>query len=171
MRLVCSYCRKVIRHDAGTRVCDVSHGMCLSCASHFDKLWNGMSLAEYLDTLPAPVVVVDGDGRVIGASARLGALLDRDRSELPGLTCGEAFACVRSRLPEGCGRTVHCRDCAIRRAVTRVHEKGKPLRNVLAWVETVEGRVKLRLSASAEQGLVKVVVKELKPAPRAEETD
>jgi PAS domain-containing protein len=163
MRLVCSYCRKVIRHDAGTRAWDVSHGMCETCADHFGRLWDGMSISEYLETLSDPVIVVNGDGRVIGANQKLAALLGRERVELRGVLGGEAFACVHSRLPEGCGKTVHCRECTIRRAVTRVHESGEPLRRVPAWVETHDGRVDLRISASAHDGLVKVVVEEMRP--------
>lgn len=164
MRLVCSYCRKVIRHDAGTRIVDVSHGMCPACAEHFGKLWKGMSLSEYLDTLEAPVIVVDGDARVIGANQELAKVLGRTRASLPGLRAGEAFACVHSRLPEGCGRTVHCRECTIRRGITQVHETGKPLREVPAWLESESGRMELTLSITAEQGLVKVVVETMRAA-------
>jgi PAS domain-containing protein len=164
MRLVCSYCRKVIRHDAGTRIVDVSHGMCPACAEHFGKLWKGMSLSEYLDTLDAPVIVVDGDARVIGANHELAKLLGRPRASLPGLRAGEAFACVHSRLPEGCGGTVHCRECTIRRGITQVHESGKSLRHVPAWLESESGRMELTLSITAEQGLVKVVVETMRPA-------
>jgi PAS domain S-box-containing protein len=161
MRLVCSYCHKVIRHDAKSRVWDVSHGMCHACAEHFDRLWKGMSLSEYLDTLPEPVVVVDGDARVVAANRKIARLFGREQAELRGLPAGEAFACVHSRLPEGCGRTVHCRECTIRRAVTRVHETGKPLSRVSAWLQTKEGRSPLRISVRKEQGLVKVVIEEV----------
>lgn len=164
MRLVCSYCRKVIRHDAGSRVMDVSHGMCPSCAEHFGKLWQGMTLSDYLDTFAEPVLVVDGNARVIGVNQAVAKLLARDRASFPGLLGGEAFACVHSRLPEGCGRTVHCRECAIRRGITRVHETGKPLRGVPAYLEGEGGRVALSLSITPEQGLVRVVVEAMQPA-------
>lgn len=158
MRLVCSYCRKVIRHDAGSRISDVSHGMCHACAEHFDRLWKGMPLAEYLDTLPEPVVVLDGDARVVAGNRRLAARFGREGARLRGLPVGDAFACVHSRLREGCGGTTHCRECTIRRAVTRVHETGEPLRHAAAWLRTKDGRVDLRISARKEHGLVKVVV-------------
>ncbi len=164
MRLVCSYCHKVIRHDANSRVCDVSHGMCHVCADHFDRLWKGMSLSEYLDTLPEPVLVVTGDARVMAVNQRAAALSGRNRNRLHGLPAGEALACVHSRLPKGCGRTVHCRECTIRNGVLRVHETGKPLRHVPAWLKTKEGRVELRISVSKENGLVKVVIEDMKGA-------
>ncbi len=168
MRLVCSYCRKVIRHDRGTRATDVSHGMCKPCGEHFGKLWNGMSLSEYLDGLPLPVLVVDADARVVGLNEKLAHRLGRDRRDLRGLLAGEAFACVRSRLAEGCGGNVHCRECTIRRAVNTVHETQRPLHRVPAWFKSKDGRVKLVVTALPEQGLVKVIVEEMKePAPPA----
>lgn len=162
MRLVCSYCRKVIRHDAGSRVLDVSHGMCPSCAEHFGKLWKGMPLCEYLDTLDDAAVVMDGHARIIGANLRLAALLGRARSSLPGLRCGEAFACVHAREPRGCGKGVRCRECAVRNAVAHVHESGMPVRDVPASLETHDGRLRLTLSARAEQGLVKLMLREVR---------
>jgi len=39
---------------------------------------------------------------------------------------GNVFECAYARLPEGCGRTVHCSGCAIRRTVTKTYETGEP---------------------------------------------
>src|SRR6266545_4718195 len=125
MRLVCSYCRRVIRADPGSRVTDVSHGMCEPCAEHFDRLWSGMPVDEYLDGLAAPVLVLDEDTRVITMNQQLADLIGVDRKAAVGLRGGEAFACVRSRLPEGCGGTVHCRECGVRRTVEQVARTGQ----------------------------------------------
>jgi len=164
MLLVCSYCRKTIREDASGRSFDVSHGMCEACADHFERLWRGMSLDEYLDELPQPVLVVNAEGRVVAVNRKLALLLGRERAEMRGLLGGEAFACVHSRLPEGCGKTIHCRECTIRRAVTQVAETGRSLERVPAYLRTKDGRVDLRISVRAKDGLVKVLVDELKPA-------
>jgi len=163
MRLVCAYCRKVVREAPGSRADQVSHGMCASCEDHFGKIWEGMSISEYLDTLSQPVLVVDGENRVVAANQKLAAALGNDPVG-PGARTGQAFACVRSRLPEGCGRTVHCRECTIRRAVDHVHETGEPLLCTPAWVKTDRGLVDIRISVTASQGLVKVVVDDVKPA-------
>ncbi len=162
MRLVCAYCRAVIRDDPGSRVVDQSHGMCASCSEHFARLWRGMSLSDYLESLPDPVIVVTGDGRVLGANEKLATTLRREKGELRcGMTTGQAFACVRSRLPEGCGGTVHCRDCAIRRAVTQVHRTGKAVRSAKAFMMTDGGRVEMTISAQPEGPLVRVTVEQL----------
>ena len=164
MLVVCSYCHAKIREDASGRSFDVSHGMCLPCADHFERLWGGMSISEYLDALPQPVLVVNADGRVVAANQQLATLFGRDRAEMRGLLGGEALACVHSRLPEGCGKTVHCRECTIRRAVTRVAETGEAQERIPAYLKTRDGRVDLRISVRAKDGLVKVLVEELKRA-------
>ncbi len=167
MLVVCSYCRKTIRDDRGSGACDVSHGMCLSCADHYGRLWEGMPLSEYLDTLPQPVVVLNGDGCVVAANQQVAALFGREQIELSGLMTGEALACVHSLLPEGCGKTIHCRECTIRRSVQKVAKTGVPLAKIPAYLKTKDGRVDLQISVKAKDGLVRVVVEELKRAEPA----
>ena len=164
MLVVCAYCRKTISDDRSGGACDVSHGMCRSCADLYERLWNGMPLSEYLDTLDQPVIVVNGDGCVMGANQKLAHVLGRERADLRGLMGGEAFACVHSLLPEGCGKTVHCRECTIRRTVEKVAKTGRPVEKVPAYLDTKDGRVNLRISVKAKDGLVRVIVDELKPA-------
>jgi len=165
--VVCAYCRKTISDDRSGGACDVSHGMCRSCADLYERLWNGMPLSEYLDTLDQPVIVVNGDGCVMGANQKLAHVLGRERADLRGLMGGEAFACVHSLLPEGCGKTVHCRECTIRRTVEKVAKTGRPVEKVPAYLDTKDGRVNLRISVKAKGGLVRVIVEELKPAEPA----
>jgi PAS domain-containing protein len=121
--------------------------MCAECGAHFGRLWAGMQLGEYLDLLPRPVLVVDRDRRVLAANRQLGEVLHRDPAELRGLRLGEAMACSRSRLPGGCGNTVHCRECAIRRTVQEVAETGRAVGQRTAWLTTGQGRVNLLVSA------------------------
>lgn len=165
MLVVCCYCRGTIREDDGAGAPGaVSHGICPPCAEHFERLWDGMSLSEYLDTLEHPTLVVDPEGRVVAASREVALRFGHERRELPGLMQGEALACERSRLPGGCGKTVHCRECTIRRSVTAVAESGVPVQRVPAYLDTDRGRRALRVSARAREGLVEVVVEELREA-------
>ncbi len=169
MLVVCAYCRKTIS-DARGAATDVSHGMCQACAEHYEKMWNGMPLSDYLDTLPQPVIVMNGDGCVVAANQKLASMFGKDKAHFRGLMGGEAMACVYSLLPEGCGRTVHCRECTIRRAVDKVAKTGHPLKKVPAYLQTKDGRVNLRISVATKDGLVRVTVEELKPGePRPAE--
>jgi hypothetical protein len=171
MRVICSYCRSVISADPQARITDVSHGMCAPCAQHFERLWAGMPLGEYLDELGSPVLLADGYGRVLAMNQKAADLLGVDRAGSVGLLGGEAVACVRSRLPEGCGRTVHCRECSVRRAVEEVARTGKPRERVQAYLDRAEGRVDLRVSARpGKAGIVQVTIEEMGPV-RARRAD
>jgi hypothetical protein len=164
MRVICSYCRRVISADPQARVTDVSHGMCAPCATHFERLWAGMPLGEYLDDLARPVLLTDGEGRVLAMNQKLADLLGVDCAKAVGLLGGEAFACVRSRLPEGCGRTAHCRECAVRRSVEAVARTGKACERVRAYLDRDEGRLELRVTARpAKSGIVQVIIDEIAP--------
>ncbi len=163
MLVVCAYCRKTISDERGGSS-DVSHGMCASCADHYERLWTGMPLSEYLDTIDHPVMMMNGDGALVAVNQKFATLLGRDRAQLRGLLRGEAMACVYSLLPEGCGKTVHCRECTVRRAVETVTKTGKPLQRIPAYLDTKDGRVNLRISVKARDGLVRVVVEEMKTA-------
>lgn len=165
MKVICSFCRKTIRPaERGDSALDVSHGMCGPCGDYFERLWGGMPLGEYLDHLPKPVLVVNGDGRAVALNQRMAAMLGRDRAALRGLLGGEAMACVHSRLPEGCGKTVHCRECTIRNTVGRVARTRRAVQDVPAYLTTQAGRVPMVISARPVGECVEVTVEEAKAA-------
>ena len=125
MRILCGWCGA----ELGTRESEVhpaeaiTHGVCPECAHHlFAQM--GMPLQEYLDGLAAPVAVVDGDARVLTANAQARTMLEKDLEEIDGQP-GDVFECAYAGLPEGCGHTVHCSGCAIRRTVMATHESGR----------------------------------------------
>lgn len=105
-----------------------------------------VDLAGYLEGLDAPVVVVDEEGRIMAANQAMSEMLGRPPQECRGLLGGEVFECAYARLPEGCGRTVHCVACTLRRAVSETAQSGRSIDNVAAYIERSNGRVELRLS-------------------------
>lgn len=158
MRLVCSYCQQVIAtkpplHDGG-----VTHGMCQACAEYFGAQWSGMSYENYLARFDFPVVLVDGDVRLVAVNQAACTLLGKGPQEVIGLLGGEALECARARLPGGCGRTEHCPTCTIRHTVTRTHETGRPVRRVPARLRRAGGDVGLLISTALEGDLVRVTI-------------
>jgi PAS domain-containing protein len=122
------------------------------------------SLGEYLDEFDHPVLVCDAAGNVVAGNAALAALTGRSRAELAGLRMGEAAACERSRLPGGCGRTTHCRDCTIRRMVAEVSRTGLARRRVPAYVQGADGRSELCITIRPREGeLIEVILEEAPP--------
>ena len=102
----------------------ITHGICEKCASKiFGKL--GLDLNAFLDSMGVPVVVVDATVRVKAANRQARAFLQKEFSDIGEYMGGDAFECVHSKLPEGCGNTIHCSGCAIRKAVTDTFQTGK----------------------------------------------
>jgi PAS domain-containing protein len=163
MRVVCSYCRTDLGSKPPLEDESITHSMCPRCEDHFRRQWEGLSLGEYLDDFPRPVLVVSGENRVVAANRPMAELLGKPRRELYGLLGGEALECQHARLPEGCGRTIHCETCTIRRNVTRTLETGEPLERVQAHLDRDDGRTELLISTRLVEGLVQVVVEEMTP--------
>jgi hypothetical protein len=126
----------------------------------------GVPLQSYLDSLPVPIFVVDDDV-VVQAANKLGyAMLNKQPDQVLKRLGGIVFECAYARLPEGCGRTVHCTGCAIRRSVAHTYETGESLYDVPALLhcgrESEENAVILRLSTEM---LGNVVVLHIDRAP------
>jgi hypothetical protein len=52
-------------------------------------------------------------------------MLGKGSPEIEGHKGGDVFECAYARLPEGCGNTIHCSGCTIRRTVMETHKTGK----------------------------------------------
>jgi len=111
-------------HSADT----VSHGICSDCSSMLRPQF-GMSIDRYIDTLPVPVLATEVyNGRIIVKAANEPACkaVGKELREVVQHLAGNVFECDHARLPEGCGRTMHCSGCAIRRSVMTTFETGEP---------------------------------------------
>ena len=118
----------------------VSHGMCPECVYHFSRQWNGLSLAEYLDSFDFPVMVSDGDSRIFAANQPMASMLGKEKRDITGLLGGEAFECAYARLKEGCGLTEHCQTCTVRNTITSTYETGEPVFNQRCYVQHDSGK-------------------------------
>ena len=105
----------------------VSHGICAPCAARLTADL-GVPVRRFLDSLDAPVLLVDVEegGRVRVASEEALALTDRTPEEVADQLMGDVFECANATLPGGCGRTVHCSGCTIRRTVEETWHTGEP---------------------------------------------
>jgi hypothetical protein len=143
MIIICSYCRQKLGEKRGL---GISHSVCEPCLEHFTKQWEGLNLAEYLDGFDAPVLAVDGDARVIAMNDAMASRLGKPKDQLVGLLGGEVMECSHARLPEGCGKTIHCKACTIRLTINQTIATGQPQERVPAYV--MQGKVKLSLCIS-----------------------
>lgn len=115
----------------------ISHGICSVCLPTF--LWrNGRPISDFLDALPGPIFVVDAEGRIVGANTRGLQQVSKDLVAIEGRLGGEVFECKYARLPEGCGRTLHCKTCTIRKTVTKTFETGESCLRVPAFIDLAD---------------------------------
>ena len=75
-------------------------------------------LKSLVDAIPALLLVVDEDVKILEYNAAAGALLGEDRRAVLKRRCGEVLHCIHSmEVPDGCGRAPFCRECVIRTSV------------------------------------------------------
>ena len=127
MKRVCAWCSLQMGTVEGSSRPDTesSHGICERCYDNF-VFQQGVPLQQYLDSLPLPVVAVDQGSVVKAVNEEACRVLGKEPREILQRLGGNVFECAHARLPGGCGRTVHCSGCAIRRAVLRTFETGEP---------------------------------------------
>lgn len=131
MRRVCAWCRRELGFVENTKHPDseVSHGICAECVQNF-SFQTGVPYQQYMDSIPMPVLmlVVHADTYLITKHVNRKAceVLRKDPEEMVQHLAGNVFECAHARLPEGCGRTMHCSGCTIRRAVMETYRTGKP---------------------------------------------
>ena len=114
--------------------------MCPECADHFSRQWEGLSLAEYLDSFDFPVMVTEGEGRIVAANQPMATMLGKEKRDVTGLLGGEAFECSYARLEGGCGKTVHCQTCTVRNTIMSTHETGEPVYKQRCYVQHDSGK-------------------------------
>ena len=115
----------------------IIRSICTTCLESF-AFQMGVPLQTFLDSLPVPIFVVNDDV-VVQAANKLGyGLLKKDSQSVLKKLGGIVFDCAYAQLPEGCGRTVHCSGCAIRRSVYQTFTTGESLVGVPATLHAGE---------------------------------
>jgi len=126
MKRVCAWCKKdmgtVSSEDSSESI--ITHGICKACANKI-LAQQGVDLRTFLDNLAVPVIVVDATGTVSNANKQARALLYKNMPDIKGYRSGDVFECAYAKLPEGCGKTIHCDGCTIRMTVMDTFQSGK----------------------------------------------
>jgi PAS domain-containing protein len=168
MRTVCSQCRRIVRDDGNGGGLAANAELCAECEAYAERLRVRIPGREHFDASPRPVLVTTADGRVVAANPAFAALTGHKPVDLEGWLTGEAMACERSRMAGGCGGTIHCRDCTIRRMVAEVGRTRLARWRVPAYVTTAAGRIEICVTIRPEGTDLVVVVLEDLPVHAAE---
>lgn len=77
-----------------------------------------LSLRLMLDSLPAMVLVVDGEMRVLDGNQAAAGVMEGGPGAFRLKRTGDAMHCLNSlATPLGCGHSEHCRHCVVRNSV------------------------------------------------------
>ncbi len=124
MKRICAWCKI----ELGTMYLednsdDITHGICAKCK---EKILGPqrVELMTFLDSLNVPIVVVDAVVNAETANKAARKILQKELPEIAGFPGGAVFECAYSKLPEGCGKTIHCSGCAIRNTVMDTFQTG-----------------------------------------------
>lgn len=174
MQETCWLCHAPLESETETVSRPVLRGVCPQCSRLLSVDAAPMSLSDYLDQLDVPVLVMKDDVRVAGYNEAARALLGGQRGDLVGLLGGDALSCEFARLPGGCGKTEHCKGCAVRHAVTATQETGASMVKIPAYHRrrTPNGTEEVRLLVSTERmgRFVLLRIDEVTPAHQRKET-
>lgn len=162
MRTVCSQCRRVVEDDRGGGGAAAREVLCAECEAYAARLRARLPGPDQLEGFPSPVLLATADGRVVAANRAFAALTGRVPADIRGWRTGDAMACERTRLAGGCGGTMHCRECTIRRMVAEVGRTRIPRWRVPAYVVTAMGRAEVCVTIRPEgEDLVVVMLEDL----------
>ena len=153
MRRICAWCKKELkpREDMAMDK-EITHGICSICAL---KLTQDVtrSTSDILDLISEPVLLVDSQGIVKAANESGLHLLGKDRSVIEDQLGGDVFECAYAGLPNGCGKTEHCKTCAIRNVLmdTLLHDRSYHRVPAFQKIRTPSGEKIMRFYISTEK--------------------
>ncbi|MFZ5765235.1 MAG: PAS domain-containing protein [Thermodesulfobacteriota bacterium] len=128
MKRICAWCGQELNREGSAATPPgnepITHGICPDCVRTVFRN-EAIAMSEFLNQFPLPVLLVDHDVRVLAANRAGLHALNRKAEEVEGRLAGEVISCEHARQPEGCGRTVHCKYCTIRKTVTDTYKTGK----------------------------------------------
>jgi PAS domain-containing protein len=100
--------------------------LCPDCKKKQDA-HEGIDIQEFIDNLIVAIIVLDQKGSIQTVNEKARSLFNKELFYFKGRSIGKVFECEYAQLPEGCGETVHCSGCAIRKAVTETFTSGNPV--------------------------------------------
>lgn len=152
MKNSCAWCNKFMKHGQQVVSGLVSHGICIDCTKSLFEL-DRLSLVDFLDSLDAPVLVINADGSVCCLNEQAKELLQTGMPETAGSKSGNVFGCAYAVLDGECGGTILCDACAILRTVLDTIQNGHSYLRAPAYLTrgTLDDSQDIRFLISTEK--------------------
>ncbi len=168
MKVVCGWCGVSIEGSSHNQPLDseTSHGICPACSEAF-AFQDGISLQRYIDSIAIPILLVDNNTGIVATNTKACEMLGKgNRTAIIDQLIGPVFECAHARLPEGCGRTIHCSGCAIRKSVVNTFNTGEPQISVPATLTLEDpdrvSEIVLTITTVKSNGLVVMRLEQVK---------
>lgn len=154
MRRICAWCKKELATGTAGGGADepISHGICDDCATQLNSDPR-RSAWDFLESLKDAVFLVGRGGRIVSANSAARAVVGKELAVIADHLGGDVFECANADLPGGCGKTQHCKACAIRNSVNETLVTGTSVVRVPAYqnIKTVGGIQQKRFLISTER--------------------
>jgi len=72
---------------------------------------------RFIETKEQPLLLLDGDVRVLSANSSFGALIGKPAGNIENQSGGEVFGCELASRQDGCSRMEACQHCTLRSTV------------------------------------------------------
>ena len=115
----------------------ITSGICSDCMEEI-LTDQPQSVREILDSLEAPVLLLDKGYLIRGANEAARKILGRPLADIENFLPGDAMECINARLPGGCGKTVHCQACTLRLVLNQTIKSGEDLERVPAYQDVFQ---------------------------------
>ncbi len=138
MKRTCAKCKKELTPKALRPAPNrITGGICGDCLKEIftDQ---PQTVREILDSLEAPVLLLDKGYLIRGANEPARKILGRPLADIENFLPGEAMECINARLPGGCGKTVHCQACTLRLVLNQTIKSGEDLEKVPAYQDVFQ---------------------------------
>src|SRR5208282_4252287 len=145
VRIVCSNCGKELAPEQTGKHPHRAYDVCPECQEAYQRQLTGQELEKFKKAVEFPVILMNKDLRVLASNESCLKRLCGGEPQPQGLLGGEFFGCQNAQMPERCGGTPSCLQCAFRRVAQATLKTGKDQKNVLVSVTRNEGGQKIRL--------------------------
>ena len=158
MHQICSDCGRYIQEKQPFNNTELTNGICLHCYTPPLMMISGYCYNEYLETFDAATIILNSHHEILGVNQSAQAMLGKPLDILINMRNGDAFDCPHAKLPEGCGKTIHCETCTIRSLLLKTRELGISSHNEHVSVETKDGKKEFLMSVVFYDDLIQVII-------------
>lgn len=122
----CNWCQQELNvtHEKSADFI-ITGGVCTDCAEKVFKSNNINIIREYIQTIDAPVLLLQPEPRQVYSANNMACeLFDKELFQMEGHRGGQVFNCIHAYTEAGCGKDTNCENCEIKGAIIETFTSG-----------------------------------------------